>query len=225
MSVASEEALARRRAHMVEDQLVRRGVRDPAVLDAMRSVERHRFLPPEREHLAYRDQAVHLVAGQTLSQPYIVALMSELARVRPGDRVLDVGTGSGYQAAILSALGARVFSIEIVKTLADLASQRLQELGYDVQVRHGDGWEGWPEEAPFRAILVAAATPRVPPPLLDQLDEGGRLILPIGDDETQELVVLERTPTGFDRRRVTSVLFVPFTGSHTGEPPPPESGG
>lgn len=197
---------------MVEDQLVRRGVRDPRVLDAMRSVPRHRFLPPEALALAHRDQPVRIGEAQTISQPYIVALTAELAALAPGCRVLDVGTGSGYQAAVLAAAGGEVYSIEILPALAERARALLADLGSPVRTKLGDAWEGWPEHAPYRAILVAAASRRVPPALLDQLAPGGRLVIPVGGDDVQELLVIERTATGFDRRRVTTVRFVPMTG-------------
>jgi protein-L-isoaspartate(D-aspartate) O-methyltransferase len=149
----------------------------------------------------------------TISQPYIVALMSELAELGQGERVLDIGTGSGYQAAVFAAMGAEVFSIEIIEPLADQARSRLAELGYgQVEVRSGDGYAGWPEHAPFDAIVIAAAAPHVPSPLLEQLTVGGRLVLPVGTGERQELTVITRTRDGYDRRTVIPVRFVPMTG-------------
>lgn len=197
---------------MVREQIERRGVDDPRVLEAMHAVPRHAFVPEEAARFAYRDRPLPIGQGQTISQPYIVAAMTELARVGPGDKVLEVGTGSGYQAAILHALGATVLSIEIVKDLAESAKARLARLGYKrVTVRHGDGYAGWPEHAPFDAILVTAAPPHIPEPLKQQLKVGGRMVVPVGDT-FQELVVLTRTPDGYARERVFPVRFVPMTG-------------
>jgi len=211
MSV-SEDIFARRRRHMVVDQIARRGIQDAAVLAAMGEVPRHQFIPQRSQHLAYGDHPVPIGLEQTISQPYIVALMSELASIRAGDRVLDIGTGSGYQAAVLASIGADVHTVEIIDKLASSARDRLTRLGYQVRCHHGDGRQGWPQAAPYRAILVAAAPRSVPPLLIDQLEIGGRLILPVGD-RMQELVEITRTPTGIDRRRVMSVLFVPMTSN------------
>jgi protein-L-isoaspartate(D-aspartate) O-methyltransferase len=202
---------AARRERMVVQQLERRDIRDPAVLQAMRRVPRHLFvLEAYREH-AYDDTPLPIEAEQTISQPYIVALMSQLAAVKPGDRVLEVGTGSGYQAAVLAAMGAQVYSIEIVEALAEGARARLAQAGYAAQVRHGDGYAGWPEHAPFAAILITAAPPEIPEPLKAQLAVGGRLIAPVGEG-MQDLVVLERTASGFAKQSVLPVRFVPMTG-------------
>jgi protein-L-isoaspartate(D-aspartate) O-methyltransferase len=201
-----------KRNRMVEDQIVRRGVKSPRVLDAMRSVERHRFVPEEALAHAYDDAPLRIGHGQTISQPYIVALMTELLELRADDRVLEIGTGSGYQAAVLSLLVAEVYSIEIVEPLGEIARARLDELGYDnVRVRIGDGYQGWPEAAPFDAIIVTAAAPRIPEPLKEQLRDGGRLILPVGD-AWQELVVVTRRGDRYEEDRVLPVRFVPMTG-------------
>ncbi|HSM93646.1 MAG TPA: protein-L-isoaspartate(D-aspartate) O-methyltransferase [Anaeromyxobacteraceae bacterium] len=204
----------RARAHMVATQIAARDVSDPRVLEAMRKVERHRFVPASLREEAYGDHPLPIGHDQTISQPYVVALMTELARVRPGARVLEVGTGSGYQAAILAVLAKEVYTIEIVEPLAREAGERLRALGYaNVTVRAGDGYRGWPEHAPFDAILVTAAPREIPQPLLDQLAVGGRLVAPVGDEGgDQELVVVERTPAGLRRWSVAPVRFVPMTG-------------
>jgi protein-L-isoaspartate(D-aspartate) O-methyltransferase len=200
------------RERMVRDQIERRGIKDERVLRAMRSVRRHLFVRERNREHAYEDRALAIDEGQTISQPYIVALMTELARVGPGSRVLEVGTGSGYQAAVLDAVGAEVYSIEIVGELARSAEQLLKSLRYTrVTVRHGDGYDGWPDKAPFDAVLITAAPPRIPEPLKQQLKVGGRLVAPVGDWQ-QDLVVLTRTQTGFDRQEVIPVIFVPMTG-------------
>jgi len=197
---------------MVREQIEARGIDDPAVLAAMRVVPRHLFVPePERSH-AHDDAPVAIGFDQTISQPYIVALMTLLARPAPGRRILEIGTGSGYQTAVLAACGASVWSIEIVPELARRAEAILRALAYlDVHVLVGDAYDGWPEAAPFDAILVAAAPEEVPPPLLDQLAEGGRAILPVGGD-SQELVVITRTGSTWSRETLGPVRFVPMTG-------------
>ena len=207
-----EDARAAERERMVRDQIEQRGIKDKRVLDAMRSVPRHLFVPERiREH-AYADRALAIDKGQTISQPYIVALMTELGRIGPGSRVLEIGTGSGYQAAVLDAIGAEVYSIEIIGELARDARQLLERLQYRrVAVRHGDGYDGWPEKAPFDAVLITAAPLKVPEPLKRQLRVGGRLVAPVGDWQ-QNLIVLTRTQSGFDRQEVIPVIFVPMTG-------------
>jgi len=208
----SDDPRAAERERMVRDQIERRGIKDNHVLRAMRSVPRHLFVPEKNREHAYEDRALAIEEGQTISQPYIVALMTELARIGPGSRVLEVGTGSGYQAAVLDAVGAEVYSVEIIGELARSAGQRLRSLGYGrVTVRHGDGYDGWPDRAPFDAVLITAAPPSVPEPLKQQLKIGGRLVAPVGDWQ-QELVVLTRTQTGFDRQEIIPVVFVPMTG-------------
>lgn len=178
----------------------------------MRAVPRHRFVPDSQRAAAYRDRPLPIGERQTISQPYIVALMTELADLEPGDTVLEIGTGSGYQAAILAEMGVRVFSIEIIEPLAKRAEATLSSLGYErVRVRHGDGYAGWPEHAPFDAILVTAAPPRIPEPLKAQLSVGGRLVVPVGK-YFQSLVVLTRTKGGFREETILPVRFVPMTG-------------
>ena len=199
-----------KRNRMVEEQIERRGVEDPRVLGAMRQVERHRFVPDDAVAYAYDDSPLRIGHGQTISQPYIVALMTELLEPQPDDRVLEIGTGSGYQAAVLSLLVAEVYSIEIVEPLGESARAHLDSLGYDnVQVRIGDGYQGWPEHAPFDKIIVTAAPDHVPPALLEQLAEGGRMVLPVGD-AYQHLVLLTRTDGVIEERRITAVRFVPM---------------
>ena len=202
------------RERMVERQLAGRDVRDPEVLRAMRTVPRHLFVPAERRARAYIDSPLPIGEEQTISQPYVVARMTELLELGPGDRVLEVGTGSGYQAAVLAELGVEVWSIEIVPVLAERARAVLAELGYDrlVRVRDGDGYFGWPEEAPFAGIILTAAPPRIPQPLLDQLTPGGRLVAPVGE-RSQELVVLTKAADGtVTRETIFPVSFVPMTG-------------
>ncbi|MEJ5329644.1 MAG: protein-L-isoaspartate(D-aspartate) O-methyltransferase [Desulfobaccales bacterium] len=178
---AGPEATAAARARMVAEQLKARDITDPRVLAAMGKVPRERFVPAWLAPFVYADQALPIGQGQTISQPYIVALMSQWAEVRSGDKVLEVGTGSGYQAAVLAELTSQVFTIELLPELAARAEATLKELGYtQVKVRTGDGYAGWPEEAPFAAILVTAAAPQVPPALIGQLQEGGRLVIPLG---------------------------------------------
>ncbi|MBW2237428.1 MAG: protein-L-isoaspartate(D-aspartate) O-methyltransferase [Deltaproteobacteria bacterium] len=197
---------------MVTQQIEARGVEDPRVLEAMRRVPRHAFVPRAQAPQAYADHPLPIGHDQTISQPFIVAIMAELAEVDPGDRVLEVGTGSGYGAAVLGELAAEVYSIEILEPLALRAAATLKRLGYArIHVRAGDGYAGWPDAAPFDAIVVTAAAPRVPPLLLEQLAEGGRLVIPVGD-AFQQLEVHTRTADGVLRRRVFPVRFVPMTG-------------
>jgi protein-L-isoaspartate(D-aspartate) O-methyltransferase len=198
---------------MVEKQMRQRGVADRNVLSAMERVPRHQFVPDHLRASAYADHPLPIGANQTISQPYIVALMTEIVKPHGQAKVLDVGTGSGYQAAILAELCGEVFSIEIVKELADQARTRLAAMGYDnITVRCGDGYRGWPEEAPFDAIVVAAAPDHIPEPLLDQLAPGGRLVIPVGR-YAQELVLVEKKSDGrLHQRRVAAVAFVPMTG-------------
>jgi protein-L-isoaspartate(D-aspartate) O-methyltransferase len=186
----------------------------PAVLEAMRTVPRHAFVPEDQRAAAYDDRPLPIGYGQTISQPYIVALMSDLARVEAGDRVLEIGTGSGYQAAILAALGAEVRTVEIVPELAQGAAARLIQLGFaGVQVRQGDGYHGWPEGAPFDAILVTAAAGSIPPPLVEQLRPGGRMVIPVGPPfMVQQLMLVEKDAGGaVHTEALLPVSFVPFT--------------
>jgi len=207
-----DAAFDRARARMVSDQIAGRQVRDARTLQAMRKVPRHLFVPAASVHQAYEDYPLPIGHGQTISQPYIVAFMTEALGLRGGETVLEVGTGSGYQAAVLAEIAARVYTIEIVAALAEEARARLARLRYvTVEVRAGDGYLGWPEKAPFDAIMVTAAAPRIPEPLKAQLRDGGRLILPVGD-ESQELIVVTRRGAAFEERRVLPVRFVPMTG-------------
>jgi len=200
------------RERMVRQQIETRGVKDDQVLKAMRSVPRHRFVPDDYREAAYQDSPLPIGEGQTISQPYIVALMSELLEVGPGDKVLEIGTGSGYQAAVLAAMGVEVFTVEIRERLCDRARETLAALEYDsVHVRCGDGYRGWPEEAPFAGIIVTAAPERIPEPLVEQLAEGARMVIPLGDFY-QQLMVIKKTDAGVDERSVIPVRFVPMTG-------------
>lgn len=201
------------RDRMVATQIEARGISNPRVLRAMRTVPRERFVPASQRANAYQDRPLPIGHRQTISQPYIVALMSELADVGPGSRVLEVGTGSGYQAAVLAAMGARVYSIEIVAPLTKRAKRTLDALGYGtrVTVRAGDGYAGWPSEAPFDAVVVTAAPPAIPAPLKEQLKVGGRLVIPVGQHH-QRLQVVTRKDKGFRERTVIPVRFVPMTG-------------
>lgn len=209
---ADEAALAKQREAMVTQQIAARGVRDEYVLKAMRAVLRHRFVPDDQRADAYADHPLPIGEGQTVSQPYIVGLMTELLQVKPGDSVLEIGTGSGYQAAVLAAIGCHVYTIEIRESLAKTAETRLAELGYErVRVRAGDGYGGWPEAAPFAGIIVTAAPERIPEPLLQQLKVGGRLVIPVGSFY-QQLKVITKESQGFSEQDVIPVRFVPMTG-------------
>jgi protein-L-isoaspartate(D-aspartate) O-methyltransferase len=200
------------RAHMVQSQIAARGVRDPRVLAALRKVPRHEFVPEAVRSQSYEDHPLPIGDGQTISQPYIVAIMTELAALSRTARVLEVGTGSGYQAAVLAEIAAEVWTIEIVPDLAATAADRLARLGYrNVHVRAGDGFGGWPEHSPFDAVVVTAAPPEVPPALKEQLTVGGRLVIPVGVGR-QDLIVIERTAGGYATRVVEPVAFVPMTG-------------
>ncbi len=203
------------RKEMVEDQIKRRGIRDAAVLQALLKVPRHLFVEPSFLSRAYSDFALPIKENQTISQPYIVALMTQSAMLKGDDRVLEIGTGSAYQAAVLAEIVNQVYTIEIVESLARTADSRLKELGYNnVTVRHGDGYRGWPEKSPFDAILITAAAPKIPRPLIDQLKVGGRMVLPLGKTGSpQNLIVLTKQEDGSLRKRfITGVVFVPMTG-------------
>jgi protein-L-isoaspartate(D-aspartate) O-methyltransferase len=200
------------REQMVSQQIEARGVKDPLVLESMRTVPRHLFVPENYRDAAYNDTPLPIGDSQTISQPYIVALMTELLEVGAGQKVLEIGTGSGYQAAVLAAMGVEVRSIEIRQRLCERASATLVELGYtSVDVRCGDGYGGWPEEVPFDGIIVTAAPERIPDPLLEQLAENANMVIPVGDFY-QELKVITRTADGFEERSVIPVRFVPMTG-------------
>lgn len=203
------------RDQMVEDTIERRGVKDYAVLRAMRSVPRHKFVPAEYLDQAYDDHPLPIGYGQTISQPYIVAWMTELLELQPGEKVLEIGTGSGYQAAVLAEMGSiEVYSIEIVPELASSAAQRLQTLGYDnLNLKQADGYYGWSDQAPFDAVLVTAAPDHLPAPLVEQLSEGGRLVIPIGPPGGfQSLWKFVKTGNDLKAFNLGSVAFVPFTG-------------
>lgn len=192
----------------------REGVKDETVLKAMRAVLRHEFVPEGARENAYADRPLPIGHGQTISQPYIVAYMTEMLQLKPGHRVLEIGTGSGYQAAVLAEITARVYSIEIIKPLAERAAETLKKQGYDtVEVRQGDGYFGWPEQGPFDAIIVTAAASHIPPPLVEQLKPGGRMAIPVGPPlQTQSLILVEKQEDGALRRRtVMPVRFVPLT--------------
>ena len=206
-----DPAAARNR--MVREQIEARGVRHAGVLKAMRETPRHLFVPESQRGYAYMDCPLAIGHGQTISQPYIVGSMTELLDPQPGDRVLEIGTGSGYQAAILSQLARHVYSIEIVEPLAKAAGELLPRLGYhNVTVRCGNGWLGWPEQAPFERIILTAAPPEVPPTLIEQLRPGGRLVAPVGE-EWQELVVIDKDAAGkIHRHDEYAVMFVPMVG-------------
>jgi protein-L-isoaspartate(D-aspartate) O-methyltransferase len=202
------------RKNMIEIDLKPRGIVDPMVLRAMLRVPRHLFVDPKTIDLAYKDMALPFHEGQTLSQPYMVALMTQSARLKPTDRVLEVGTGSGYQAAVLAEITGQVFSLEIINSLAVCTAKLLSRLGYsNIHTRQGDGYRGWAENAPFDAILITAATPKIPQHLIEQLKMGGRLVMPLGKDpRIQDLVVLTKSETGLEKESVAGVVFVPMTG-------------
>jgi len=221
---AAAGEFAEPRRQMVERQLRDRGIRDPRVLGAMRRVPRHRFVPPEAVPWAYDDRPLPIGLEQTISQPYIVAYMTEMAEISPRDTVLEIGTGSGYQAAVLAEVAAAVYSVEIVPDLAARARATLADLGYDnVHLRTGDGYQGWAEHAPYDAIVVTAAPDHVPPALVEQLAPGGRLVIPVGTAD-QELLVISKDARGVTERRTIPVRFVPMTGGasrDTGQQRPP----
>jgi protein-L-isoaspartate(D-aspartate) O-methyltransferase len=213
----TEETHKKQRQEMVSQQIAGRDVTDKRVLEAMTKVPRHLFVPLGEERYAYDDRPLPIGHGQTISQPYIVGLMTELARLDKDDVVLEIGTGSGYQAAVLSVLARQVYTIEYIEPLGREAQGRLKSLGYaNVGVKIGDGYEGWPEHQPFDAILVTAAIDHVPQPLIDQLKPGGRLVIPVGSElETQVLRVVEKDAKGrISQHDVIPVRFVPFLGEH-----------
>ncbi len=213
MRAADDSSYDAARETMVRQQIVARGVREPRVIEAMRRTPRHLFVPPGERDRAYADSPVPIGEGQTISQPYIVALMTELVRPQSGDIALEVGTGSGYQAAVLSQLVKHVYTIELEATLGERAAAALREQKYDnITVRIGDGYGGWPEHAPFDVIMVTAAPEQVPQPLIDQLKPGGRLIVPVGPRFTvQDLQLIEKDAAGkISSRTVSPVMFVPL---------------
>lgn len=226
LHAAGNDAYAEARAQLVEEiedhvratsDYLERDALDERVLQAIGSVPRHEFVPPDVRPRAYDNRPLPIGYGQTISQPYIVAIMTDLMDLQPGDRALEIGTGSGYQAAILAALIDAVYSIEIIAPLGEAAAGRLQRLGFDnVEVRIGDGYYGWEEQAPFDAIVVTAAASHIPPPLLKQLKPGGRMIIPVGSRFlTQQLLLVRKQSDGeIVTRQILPVAFVPFTGGH-----------
>jgi protein-L-isoaspartate(D-aspartate) O-methyltransferase len=215
---AANDPTTRARHRMVEDQIAARGITDAAVLEAMRQVPRHRFVPADQAANAYEDHPLAIGHDQTISQPFIVAYMTQALGLSPPDRVLEIGTGSGYQAAVLSTIVREVYTIEIIPELAAEATETLRELGYEnVRVRQGDGYRGWPEAAPFDAIIVTAAPRAIPQPLIDQLAVDGRMIVPVGD-WYQELVIVTKTSEGVVEQKTIPVRFVPMTGEAEREP-------
>ena len=207
------------REKMVEEQIIARGITSVSVINAMREVPRHEFIPEEYRHLAYNDSPVPIGYNQTISQPYIVAYMTEKLDLKKDDKVLEIGTGSGYQAAILSQIVDEVYTIEIVKPLGEEARERLERLGYDnVRVKIGDGYKGWKQYAPYDAIIVTAAPEVVPPPLIEQLKDGGIMIIPIGPQGgTQYLQLLEKKNGKLEKKKLLPVRFVPFTRDSEGK--------
>ncbi len=212
-SATDEDAFAHQRKRMVEEQIAYRGIKDKKVLEVMESVPRHVFVPEENRPYSHHDQPVAIGFGQTISQPYIVAFMTELLQTGDGDVVLEVGTGSGYQTAVLSRLVRQVYTIEIVKDLGEKARLRLKTLGYDnVEVMIGDGYKGWPEHAPFDAIIVTAAAEHIPPPLIDQLKPGGRIVIPVGGVyAVQDLMLITKDASSkVIKESIIPVRFVPL---------------
>jgi len=202
---------------MVEEQLVPRGVSDPAVLEALRKVPREEFIDPEHRGLAYIDAPLAIGEGQTISQPFTVAMMTQLLELKPSDKVLEIGTGSGYQAAVLAEIckEGQVFTVERFQNLALGARKILKELkNLNVEIIVGDGTKGLPEEAPFDAIIVTAAAPEIPAPLIDQLKIGGRLVMPVGGDWHQEMIRLTKTEDGVERENFGGYRFVPLIGEY-----------
>jgi len=215
-STPEQDPFAPYREHMVRSQIEARGVKEPQVLETMRSVPRQEFVPQEYQEYSYADQPLPIGYGQTISQPYIVALMTELLEIEEGDRVLEVGTGSGYQAAVLAEITDEVYTVEIIPELAESAAKRLKRLGYtQVQAANLDGYYGWEEHAPYDAIIVTCAPDHIPPPLLEQLKDGGRLIIPVGPPGAyQTLWLVKREGDEFRYENRGGVGFVPLTGEH-----------
>src|ERR671924_1988762 len=213
MAAAADAGFARERVRMVEDQLARRGITDARVLEAMRRIPRHRFVEEGLAHGAYEDHPLPIGEGQTISQPYIVALMTSLLELSSREKVLEVGTGSGYQTAVLGALARRVCSIERLPRLAERARATLESLGVsNVWIRVGNGALGWPDQAPFDRILVAAGGPAIPPPLVQQLAEGGRMVLPVGNPDSQVLTVIDNVGGEIRQRTHGECKFVKLVG-------------
>lgn len=201
------------RNRMVDRHLVERGIKDPRVLEAFRTVPRHRFLPPDSQRLAYEDESIPIGEGQTITPTYDVAFMTEALQPKPTDKVYEVGTGSGYQASILSRLVKDVYSVEIHKSLGERAAKVIKELGYDnIHTRIGDGYAGWPEAAPFDAVIVTCAPEAIPQPLVDQLKEGGRMVIPIGSRFDQAVYLMVKKDGKLVGKKLRPTLFVPMTG-------------
>jgi protein-L-isoaspartate(D-aspartate) O-methyltransferase len=197
---------------MIEKQIISRGIQDPRLIQAMIKIPRHKFVPADLREYAYGDNPIPIGMDQTISQPYIVALMTELLKLKEGEKVLEVGTGSGYQTAILAEMGCEVFTIEIVESLVEKAKQVLESLGYKkIHYKSGDGYSGWPEHAPFDAIIVTAAPDHIPQPLIEQLKVNGRMVIPVGD-LYQELILIKKREKRVEMKTVTPVRFVPMTG-------------
>ena len=210
--VSEKTDYVKAREQMVSSQIKARGIGDKRVLEAMRKVERHLFVPEKMQSLAYADQPLPIGEGQTISQPYIVAIMTELLNLKGDEKVLEIGTGSGYQAAILGELADTVYTIEIVKPLSERADSLLDAMGYEnITVKHGDGYIGWEEHAPFDGIIITCAPPKVPQPLIDQLADGGRMVVPVGTF-WQELLLIEKKDGELRETSVLPVRFVPMTG-------------
>lgn len=212
--ISAQERYDDLRRKMVEEQLVERGITDERVLAAMSAIKRHLFIPAQSRCLAYEDHPVKIEEGQTISQPYIVALMTELLRLKPGMKVLEVGTGSGYQAAVLAEIVKEVYTIELIESLEKRSDSLFALLGYEnIHTRHGDGYLGWEEHAPYDAIIVTCAPSDIPEPLTRQLTEGGRMIIPVGDTIIQDLVLLRKRMGKLRRTKIAPVLFVPMKSS------------
>jgi protein-L-isoaspartate(D-aspartate) O-methyltransferase len=210
-SACAKESFEMQRNRMVENQIISRGVKNPHVLSAMKKVERHLFVPEEYLKFAYNDTPLSIGYGQTISQPYIVAYMTEILELTPSDRVLEIGTGSGYQAAVLAEIAKSVYTIEIVPQLGKRAEKLLKNLGYkNIELRIGDGYKGWPEYAPFDAIIATCSPTSIPAPLEEQLAEGGRMIIPVGERYVQQLVYLLKKEGRLTRTKVMAVSFVPM---------------
>lgn len=208
---ATGQNFTAQRNNMVDEQIVKRGVRDSQVIEAMRTVKRHKFVPKQSRHMAYSDRPLPIGHNQTISQPYIVALMTDYLNLEENDKVLEIGTGSGYQAAVLSMITPNVYSVEIIPELAKEARATLAEQGYDkVQIKIGDGFQGWKEHAPYDGIIVTASPAEVPQPLKDQLAEGGRIIIPVGGPLFQSLVLLKKIDGKIQKQEITGVRFVPM---------------
>ncbi len=212
-TLASQETYAARRYEMVHLQIQQRGVKDSLVLAAMRKVPRHEFVSETMKNLAYSDQPLPIGENQTISQPYIVAFMTECLGLKGGEKVLEIGTGSGYQAAVLAEIVKQVYSIEIIASLGLAADKKLKSLGYhNIQVKIGDGYLGWPEQAPFDGIIVTAAPDHIPQPLVDQLKIGGKMIIPVGDYFQELIQVTKKADGSIKKKSVLPVVFVPMTG-------------